>query len=231
MKKKPMVRLSFLLVSLMGNLFLLPFETIAQSAFLPVGENGMEISVGTAWTDELTGYGGSVGFSIKGRVDLRFAVTLFPGPKDGTAYSPTIEVLILKSSAISPIGVSSGLSAEMASFGPTGSVTSDALSVFATASYLFQMFPSIGIMPVYEIRGIFSLEQSWGSYRILPSTPFGNRIRSYFQRNDTQGATLMQALGAAVIFGSDGQTKVLLSPHLAITNNTVLLGIEAATVF
>lgn len=215
----------------MGGLFLLPFKTVAQSAFLPVGENGMELSLATAWTDELTGYGGSVGFSIKGRVDLRFAVTFLSGPKEGTAYSPTIEVLILKNSAISPLGVSLGLSAEMASFGPTGNVTSDALSVFATASYLFQMSPTIGIMPVYEIRGIFSLEQSWGSYAILPSPPFGNRIRSYYQRNDTQGATLMQALGAAVIFGGDGQTKVLLSPHLAITKNTVLLGIEAAIVF
>jgi hypothetical protein len=212
-------------------LFLVPFTGFAQSAFLPDGKNGTEISIGTGITHETFGYGGTFGFSVKGRLDLRFALMVLSGAQKGTAYSPTIEFHLMKSSPASPFGVSLGLSAEGGSYGSGGEVSVVAPSIFATACYLFQTSESFGIMPAYVIRGILSFEQSNEEFGIVSPAPGGYGIQSISGSKDNERFILSQVLGAAFVFGRDGQMKFLLSPSVAVTSDAVLLGFEAGIVF
>jgi hypothetical protein len=143
----PIFTLSVLAIAFGGGV------AVAQSSFLPDGQNGAEFSFSGAWSGGSAADGGMIGFSVNGRVDLRFGLASVSVAQATTSFGPAIEPHVAKATAPSPLGASLGVSIDMMSAGVAHGELSDAFSVFASVRYLFELSPLIGVMPEYELQG------------------------------------------------------------------------------
>ena len=190
----------------------------AQSLFIPDSLNGTLIFGGAAFSDRNSAYGGSLGYGIKGSVDVRFAFAVVTGDYRGTGFGVSLEWHPIRNSLNRRVGLSIGVSAESNTHKvPSPSMESSVLYVspFSSVSYFVPISEVVWILPLYEIRLMVRLEDNQ-----LQSRSSANAIRS----------TLLHTVGLPVVIAGSGKTRYIISPNIAGSPESWQVGVEIGVV-
>ena len=206
-------------IAFLPVLLLCPKSALSQSLFLNDGESGTAFVAGAQFGEWGSSYGGSAGYSIRGRIDLRVAFAVMTGNGSGTGFGLTIEGHPIRNSRDQPFGLSLGLSAETDSYRLSGTGREEstlAPSVFGGVSYFIPAGEGVWILPMYEFRWIG---------RFLASKAGRESLREDLE------STSLHTIGGSVVVEGGGKIRYFLSPSVAGSSEGWYLNVEIGILF
>ncbi|MDE3058382.1 MAG: hypothetical protein KGJ59_10545 [Bacteroidota bacterium] len=219
-------------------LFCLHGMTFAQSAFLEDNQSATAVSAGSALNKDAFSAGGTIAFSIKGRVDLRLTIgeTFYSGINySRTAFAPTFEFQIMKSTPDHPVAIAAGFSAEVATYSDDynsqNEISTADLSFFGNIYHNFSLGKGIVVQPAYELhytRGLAQAQDVSGNYRLSYS---GVAYESASQTTETDVESWLHSIGLTFSFTTSPSTQLLVSPSVAMTSTITTWGAEVGIIF
>jgi hypothetical protein len=174
---------------------------------------------GIAFGEKNTAYGATIGYGIKGRVDVRLALATASGSDGGTGYSLTLEAHPMRSSPEQQVGFSLGASGETDSYSMPASnsdVTIMSAALFGRVNYQIMLSDGAWLLPMYEIRWISRIKDSDRPWMIFP---------------DVHPSTLLHSFGLMAVLAGTGKTRYFLSPGIAASSEGRSVSVEAGVVF
>ncbi len=206
----------------------------AQSAFLEDNQNATAISAGSALNKDAFSVAGTMAFSIKGRFDIRLTLgEIFYSEihYSGTAFAPTFEFQIVKSTSGHPVAIAAGFSAEVATFtdnyNSQNEISTADFSLFGNIYHNYSLGKGVIVQPTYELhytRGLTQSHEVSGNY-------FGITYQSSSQTTETNLELWLHIVGLTFSFKTSPSTQLLVSPSISMTSQITTWDAELGIIF
>lgn len=205
------------------TLILFSTTVFGQGAFLEKGQSGLGIGVGFSTNENSSGFGGSLGYSISGIVDLGISVDRVNADDDlhATVVSPTLSFYPVKQNESVPFTLGFNFSYQSEEFssdsfsGYDVEISGDYYSIGASLHRTIQASDKSRVQPIIGVNfvtGTTKIKSSWGSAK-------------------SEDDATSFSLGLAGIFDISPKTIFVLTPQLGISEEVTSFGVSAAFIF
>jgi len=204
-------------------------STYGQGAYLERDQNGFGIGAGFSTNDDVTGIGGSVGYSVNGIFDFGIGVESFSFDQkllgadlSATVISVSITFYAIKQNDESPISFAIGAGYDWQTY------SNDVLDGFNID--MSGGFFSVG-------GSLFGYFNGSESFRIQPSVGF-TYVTGEVKLEDSNGNeetekddTTVFSLGIGIAFNTAPNNIFVISPRVGISEGTTTFGIGLSFIF
>lgn len=205
------------------TVFLFSTLIYGQGAYLDRGQSGFGIGAGFSTNEDVTGIGGSVGYSVSGIFDFGISVDrfsfdqkLFGEDLSATVISPSVTFYALKQNEDLPISFAIGAGYDWQTY---ANDVLDDNNVDMTGGFF-----SVG-------GSLFGYFQASNSFRIQPSVGF-SYVTGELKVEDNNGNeetekddTTVFGLGLGLAFNTSPSNVFVISPRVSISEGTTSFGV------